>query len=261
MHVESLAWRTDLALLTLAGSTVEDHGNHLVVRTPDNPTFYWGNFLLLAEPPVAGAVDGWEDEFVREFPLAAHRAFGVDGAERTTADLKPLVDAGYEVDGSSVMTAQAVHPPPRPNTEAELRPLTSDDDWEQQVALALAGEGEWITPEFVVRRNEAQRALVEQGHGRWYGAFLDGRLLSSLGLLEASPGLARFQEVKTHPDARGQGLCGTLVHHASRWALDELGATTLVMVADPDYLAIRIYRSVGFRETETQLAALRSPVH
>jgi len=47
------------------------------------------------------------------------------------------------------------------------------------------------------------------------------------------------------------------VHAASRYALDEMGAETLVMVADPDYVAIRIYRSVGFEDTETQLQASR----
>ena len=105
----------------------------------------------------------------------------------------------------------------------------------------------------------AERALVDRGHGRWYGAFLADRLVSSLGLFTASEGLARFQDVKTHPDARGRGLAGSLVHTASRWALDELGARTLVMVADPDYLAIRIYRAVGFTDSETQLQAMRTP--
>ena len=38
-----------------------------------------------------------------------------------------------------------------------------------------------------------------------------------------------------------------------------LGARTLVMVADPDYLAVRIYRSVGFVDGETQLQADRPP--
>ena len=40
---------------------------------------------------------------------------------------------------------------------------------------------------------------------------------------------------------------------------EELGAETLVMVADPDYVAIRVYRSVGFDGTETQLQATRLP--
>ena len=49
------------------------------------------------------------------------------------------------------------------------------------------------------------------------------------------------------------------MHEVSRDGFDELGAATLVMVADPDYLAIRVYRSVGFEDTETQLQASRKP--
>ena len=73
-----------------------------------------------------------------------------------------------------------------------------------------------------------------------------------MGLFRAGEGLARFQSVETHPDFRGRGLAGTLVHRASGYGFDELGARTLVMVADPDYLAVRIYRSVGFADTEVQ---------
>ena len=112
--------------------------------------------------------------------------------------------------------------------------------------------------EFATRRGEAHRRNIENGHGQWFGAFLDGRLVASLGIFTSADGLARYQEVKTHPEARGQGLAGTLVHAAGRHALDEMGAETLVIVADPDYLAIRIYRSVGFDDTETQLGASRA---
>ena len=55
------------------------------------------------------------------------------------------------------------------------------------------------------------------------------------------------------------GSPGTLVHRVSRYGFDELGARTLVMVADPEYLAIRIYRCVGFADTERQLQAERKP--
>jgi predicted GNAT family acetyltransferase len=83
--------------------------------------------------------------------------------------------------------------------------------------------------------------------------------LGGSDVLDRGEGLARFQEVLTHPDARGRGLAGTLVHHVSRFGFNELGAETPVMVADPDYLAIRIHRSVGFEDTETQLAAMAAP--
>ena len=257
MDVRSLGYRTDLALLRLGGSEVEDRGTHLVVRTPANPTFHWGNFLLLPRPPEPGHADHWVETFEREFPDALHRAFGVDGTEGTVGDLAPFAELGYDTDASSVMTARGVHPPARPNPEAEVRPLVSDatgpSTWSWR-SSARTSTTPWSSPP----RAEAHRRNIEKGHGRWFGAFLDGRLVASLGIFTAADGLARFQEVKTHPEARGQGLAGTLVHAAGRHALDEMGAETLVIVADPDYLAIRVYRSVGFDDTETQLGASRA---
>jgi ribosomal protein S18 acetylase RimI-like enzyme len=160
------------------------------------------------------------------------------------------------------MSASAVHEPPRPNRDATYRLLTSDDDWAQSVELDMAcndEHGEADHREFVVRKVATNRALAEAGHGGWFGAFVDGALVSQMGLFSASPGLARFQSVETHPDARGRGLAGTLVHHVSQYGFAELGATTLVMVADPEYSAIRLYRSVGFTDGESQLQAERPP--
>jgi len=73
-----------------------------------------------------------------------------------------------------------------------------------------------------------------------------------MGIVDAWGGLARYQSVETHPDLRGRGLAGTLVHRVASYAFDERGARTLVMVADPEYLAVRVYRSVGFDDTEVQ---------
>src|SRR5215470_5926613 len=49
VEVRSLGYRTDLAILALEGSQVTDHGDHLVIRTPGNPDYWWGNFLLLRD--------------------------------------------------------------------------------------------------------------------------------------------------------------------------------------------------------------------
>jgi ribosomal protein S18 acetylase RimI-like enzyme len=261
MEISSLAFRTDLAMLEHSGSHIEDHGTHLVVRTPDNPTYWWGNFLLLPSAPADDReAAAWLTAFEREFPGTRHRAFGVDGHDGSVDDLAPFAARGLSTECSSVMTATSVHEPPRPNVDATYRRLESDADWAQQVQLDQAGEEPGThTLEFVTARAEAERRLVDAGYGAWWGAFEDGRLQASMGLFTASPGLARFQNVKTHPDARGRGLAGTLVHRVSRYGFDELGAQTLVMVADPDYLAIRIYRSVGFADTERQLQAERKP--
>jgi ribosomal protein S18 acetylase RimI-like enzyme len=258
MDIRSLAFRTDLAMLEHSGSLIEDRGTHLVVRTPDNPTYWWGNFLLLASAPAdSDEASAWVETFQSEFPAARHRTFGVDGS---ADDLAPFAEIGFGYDVSTVMTATSVHEPPHPDTRATYRRFESDQDWDQQIELTTAGEDpRWYDDGFVTQQAAAQRRLCDAGHGAWWGAFEDGRLLSSMGLFTASPGLARFQSVKTHPDARGRGLAGTLVHRVSRFGFEELGAQTLVMVADPEYLAIRIYRGVGFADTERQLQAELKP--
>ena len=143
------------------------------------------------------------------------------------------------------MTATSVHRPPRPNDEAEYRRLTSDDDWAQVLRVRILANATDDDPGFETfesRRVATDRATSAAGQGAWFGAFLDGRLVSQMGLAKAGPGLARFRLVETDPAYRGRGLAGTLVHHVSEYGFGELGATTLVMVADPDYLAVRIYR-------------------
>jgi ribosomal protein S18 acetylase RimI-like enzyme len=257
VEVRSLGYRTDLAILALEGSQVTDRGDYLVIRTPGNPNYWWGNFLLLRDLK-PGSGGGWLARFAAEFPDARHAALGVDETEGSPVDPGEL--AGMTMERYAVMTAASVHAPPHPNTEAVFRTLEGDADWRQSSELAAAiyaGEPGGDA-EFVAARLAAQRALTEAGHGAWFAAFLDGTLVAQLGLITDRSGLARYQNVETHPAARRRGLAGTLVWHAGATALTG-AASTLVMVADPEDAAIRVYRSVGFTVTEPKLCFIRRP--
>ncbi|GAA1567036.1 hypothetical protein GCM10009804_24580 [Kribbella hippodromi] len=262
VHFESLGFRTDLFLLELSGSTFHDTGEYVVVRTPDNPGFWWGNFLLYRTPFAPDDTQLRLADFHRELPEAKHVAFGIDSVDGVVGAEDELTAAGFTVERNVVMTAERVIPPKRPNTESTYRFLTSDDDWEQLYHQTLATTDLTVDEEykeFSRRKLAAKRALVEAGHGTWFGAFDGDRLQSSLGLMFDGAGVARFQNVQTSPEDRGRGLASTLVHHASTYGLTEGGAKTLVMVADPDYLAIRLYRAVGFTDSETQLQFILPP--
>lgn len=263
MEVTSLGYRTDIALLQLGGSRVEDRGDHIVVCSPHNPHHWWGNFLLLAEAPEPDVSQSWLDRFAAEFPEAEHVALGVDGTSGRASDLRWFTAHDFEVNESAVMTATAVHEPATGNSEAIYRRLHTDEDWVQSIDLRVRCNDRPLDP-VVYRAYETVKArtnrlIVEHGHGAWSGAFLDDRLVSQMGLVVAGTGLARFQSVETDPDFRRRGLAGSLVHHVSRLGFDELAVQTLVMVADPDYFAIDLYRSVGFVATETQLQIERPP--
>ncbi len=256
MEVRSLGYRTDLAILELEGSQVTDRGDHLVIRTPGNPDYWWGNFLLLSDLE-RGSGGGWMARFAAEFPDAQHMALGLDEADADGVD--PAELAGMTMARNAVMTATSVHTPPHPNTEAVFRRLEGDADWQQSFELAgavHAGEPGGDAG-FLAARLAAKRALAEAGHGQWFGAFLDGTLVSQLGLITSQTALARYQSVQTHPAVRRRGLAGTLVWHAG--AITPVDTRTLVMVADPGDAAIRVYRSVGFTVTESQVGFIRQP--
>lgn len=258
MDVVSLGYRTDLALLTAGGSAVEDHGDHLLVRSPHDPTHWWGNFLLLDRAPSAQEAPRWLDRFVQAFPAASHVAFGVDGTDGQVSDLAPWTALGLVAEAAAVMTARSVGPPRR-TAAAEYRALVSDDDWAQSVELRVrchdGPEGTAAFRAHATAQVQTRRTMVEAGHGRWFGAFHDGALVCQMGLFAGGPGLARFQSVETHPEHRRRGLAGSLVHHVSTYGFDVLAARTLVMVADPGYHAIDLYRSLGFAASEVQLQA------
>jgi GNAT superfamily N-acetyltransferase len=263
MDVTSLGFRTHLMICRLAGSEICDRDHYLVVRSPQNPTFWWGNFILVAPSHGGGEPQEWLKTFASEFPAAEHVAIGVDGTDGDTTRLAaPARAASLELEVSAVLTATSVNEPPRPNREAEFRPLRSEDDWQQAVELRAAVDREQDSSEhrvFLERRQAAMRHLADEGRGAWFGAFLGGRMRSGLGIFSDGGGVARYQTVDTHPDFERRGLAGTLVYEAGRYGLEQLGARTLVIAADPDYVAIRVYRSVGFTEVEGQVELSRPP--
>ena len=256
MKLTSLAFQTDIALLRMGGSQVVDRGDHQVIRSPHNPSYWWGNFLLVEQVPGPESCASWLDRFAATFPAAEHVALGFDGTAGKSSDLDWFAERGYDVVVSTVMTATKVHEPATVNREASYRRLYSDSDWSQSVELRIRCEDRQLQPvdfrDFVTARTRTNRQITEAGQGGWFGAFIEDRLVAHMGLLAASPELARFQTVETDPQYRRRGLAGSLVYHVSEYGFSQLGAHTLVMVADPDYFAINLYQSVGFRATETQ---------
>ncbi|MDQ1535822.1 MAG: hypothetical protein QOE58_215 [Actinomycetota bacterium] len=258
MQVRSLGYRSDLMLLRLQGSVVTAAADRLVVRTPDNPEFHWGNFVLADETWVDRPLAELVAVFHAEHPGAPHVAIGVDGVDGRVWDDDEVRHCGLEVNRSTVMTATEVREPLHRNPDAVCRMLSSDADW--AAAVDLHSESEESEPaelsDFERLRMVARREQQEAGLGGWFGAFVDGEMLCGLGLFTDGSGLGRFQNVATSRLARRLGLASTLVHHASVVGLRDFGVQRLVMVADPDYSAIRIYRALGFvgSEIQTQLA-------
>ena len=258
MNIKSLGYRTDLIFPTFDGQII-DRGNYLVIRTPTNPTFYWGNFLFFSQPPREGDFDVWRDLFTREVgtpPETEHQVFGWDSPDGEEGEIQSFLEAGFRVDRNVVLTSHVPSDPAKPSSSVSIRPLKSESDWvqvvENQVICREPEFEEHEYREFQQKQMTRYRKMAASGHGDWYGAFIKQNLVADLGLYHHG-GVGRFQSVETNPDFRRRGIAGTMIVEASRQAKKKYNLHTLVIVADEDSSPARLYTSLGFELTEKQV--------
>lgn len=276
MDGAALGFRSELIFHRFDGEVIDLRAEQgvQVIRTPGNPLYFWGNFLLFDRAPVASDLPRWDALFERWItavqPLCTHRAYG--WLQDAPGDVDAFVAAGYTRNDTTVLHAERLPPAPPPRVAARLRPFDGARDWAAQLAADVAHRdpvhSEASYRAFCLGRNARWRDMIVAGHGQWFGAFVsDGgseRLAASLGIFaEAVPidgqRLARFQWVSTQPQFRRQGLCRALLTHAAEFATTCLGADRLVIAAAADEMPEQLYRVAGFSCAGRQRGLQRLP--
>lgn len=265
----TLGWQSHL-LACRFGAEIVERDDCIVVRSPANPTYYWGNCLILREAPCDADLAHWlacfDAEIGRRQPLSRHLAFGVD-ASALPHPLPSWRVAGIdEIDAMAVLTLEPQGLAPqaavRDTPALRLRTLQLPDEVALAVEAQVAARDDSFEAEAyrVFRRGAMQRVAAMQAAGiaEWFGALVGDVLAADCGLVHDGR-LGRFQFVETQPAWRRRGLCRALVHHVCRHAFERLGLERLVMCADPHDVAIGIYRSVGFRDVERHWCLQRRP--
>jgi RimJ/RimL family protein N-acetyltransferase len=120
----------------------------------------------------------------------------------------------------------------------------------------------------VFRERQMQRYghMEAAGLGHWFGVFVatpQGKgMVADCGHFRDGIGrgaLSRFQHVETHPGWRRLGLCSALIHAVCRHGFDAMDLASLVIVADPNDVAIVAYEALGFQRSETLWQLERRP--
>jgi hypothetical protein len=257
--LRSLGCSTDLMLIGWDGFVDEIDGA-IRARSPANPDFFFGNFLLFRDAPATGDAERWIAQFEAAFaddPRIEHVCLRWDRPDGARGAADEFVASGFELEETVVMTTSTPRSPPTASNIA-LRRIESDADWAATTALQIATMSEMWGADaaaFARRQMTRYRRFVSDGRGAWFGAFVGNELAADMGVF-VGDGLARFQAIETAVAFRRRGICRTLLHHASRVALDELGARQLVVVGLPDHTA-QTYASVGFVEHERLIAVIR----
>ena len=252
MQIRSLALRTELALAGTAGR-VTDRGDHVVVERPDAPGWADGNYLALPRAPGAGELARCIEVFERE--LGRERAVALRWDDPSGEDdaHAGLLDAGFALDTSVVLAADAIVAPPH---ALATRALTADEVLASAVlAWNLADRHDESYRQFLHGRVAWQSDLVARGIASFWGAFDAGKLVASVGLVRFGA-LARYQDVQTLPAYRRRGLAGALLAAAAAAARAH-GVERFAIFAEPGGAAARVYERVGFCAIERATLARR----
>jgi len=273
-NLRSLTLASDISVLPV-DRVVEHRDGYLVVRSPGNPAFYWGNFLVFTDPPGPGDGALWEAVFEREFadePRVRHRLFAWDRPDGAIGSAREeLEPRGYAIEESCALTAtpEQLRPHSRANSSVRVEILDPSQPldggrWAEVVELEVASRDEASDESgyrtFTTTRLHDIRAIVTMHAGAWYVAIEpeSDAVVASCGIV-VQDGVGRFQLVATADAFRRRGICSRLVVDAARHAAATSGAERFVIVADAGYHALGLYESLGFARTEHVVAACRRP--
>lgn len=242
-------------LLTLSGlSFLSDHGAYIVQETPDEPNFWMGNQLILRDQSFTAqeAVSLFETHF----PKAKHRSIVWDIPNLPLTDIDPTYQTlGLNADSvDALVLTKDLRQVDVPDG-IKLRPMESSADWAAAADLAVdIGIEEGYNQDgyrtYVENRIKGRKVQISKGLGQWFGAFDGGRLVCQMGIFHDDI-VARYQSVETRITHRKRGIASALLRHAALWALDRAPKAKVVIVAEVDGDAGRLYRSMGFTHAET----------
>ena len=255
-------------------TSVEVTEQVIVYKTKTRPDYWFGNYIVSNSPVTSELLPEMRSQWQKEFSQEAGILWQIVEWEIPFDEQKP--------DISKVVRAL--------NTESDIRivriarrgefqfqlsltELTADIElikvknevqYENALKIALADHEatpqSGATSDFIQWRLEQRLKSAMLGNGGWWLLMNQGMPVASCGLFFDPNGLmGRFREVTTHPEWRGRGFATTLVGLLAQNFLTQGQVQELIIVSEPDSIADRIYRKLGFKAVSYQIALLTDP--
>jgi len=257
--MENPAFLSDFNLLG-SNSTIIDKGSFMVIKTKDNPTYMGGNFLLLKTPPKNSEKNKIEKLFKENFEsdvVKSHIAFSW---EKEPSDLSDFMTNGYEYITHSVLTMKPSDfiLPSKTNSEITIELIDTPSKWGKWILNEIDERPESISKSdftaFIKNRARFFKEQSRKGNGEFYGAFLENRLVGSVGFFIYNR-VGRFQIVRTINEFRRKYICNSLLKFILLENASKID--TAVIVTDKNYVALNLYKKLGFKETHIQYELIK----
>ena len=264
-RVRTTCLRISLARQAARG-TIMARPDYIAVSTPESPTFWFGNFLLLRDLPEPGSLATWESRFDSEIgSRSGHRLFVVDFPEGDPGALDDFQEAGYSVDRARSMVFHASEdgsinlPPQIPGLDIE----ELDSAGMEELALAemtafRANPSAFPDADETYLRDQGRfhARLVDMGVAVATVCRMSGRIVSS-AIFVVSGGEALIEDVRTDPLFRHRGLCRTLL--ARSMEMLHRRGVGLFVLEPVDAYARSIYSGLGFVDGDRLCSILKRP--
>jgi len=241
-------------------ANIVEKDEYIVIRTPERLNYFWGNYILMKDPPSRGDYEQWVNIFDSEIGKRTERgycAITFDLGVNETFDISEFLEDGFRVEVDKILTTNKVVEPIKLNSELIIKEYDLSKNIDSYVAVhfdeswAYGNEDE--QKEFLREQAIEFSSLVDKNVAKRFGGYLNGKLATDLGIYW-NDNVIRFNSISTHPSFRRLGACSTLVYKVSKNLLEKDPSKTLVMQADEDYHAALIYESIGFVPREKVVA-------
>ena len=233
-------------------ANIVEKDKYIVIQTPERLNYFWGNYILMKEPPSKGDFKNWVNVFDSEIGKRSEKgycAITFDLGVNETFDVSEFLEHGFRVEVDKILTTNKVVEPIKLNSELIIKEYDLSNDIDSYVEVhfdenwAYGSEDE--QKQFLKEQALEFSSLVDKNVAKRFSGYLDGKLVTDLGIYW-NDNVIRFNSISTHPLYRRLGACSTLVYKVSKDLLNQNPSKTLVMQADEDYHAALIYESIGF---------------
>ena len=135
-EINNLGYLTDAIFHHRDGEGL-DRGHYYLIRTPFNPTYFWGNFILFKAPPSPGCFADWMAIQEKEFgPRSNHTAIGWDSGKK--GDPSEFIKNGFELNERIVLSLSGPPTTVPLNLDLQTRALQHDWEWQSSIELQIA---------------------------------------------------------------------------------------------------------------------------
>jgi GNAT superfamily N-acetyltransferase len=246
----------------------------IVYKTKTRPNYWFGNYIVSSSPVTSELLPEMRSQWQKEFSQEAGILWQIVEWEIPFDEQKPDISKvvralNTEIDIRIVRIArrgefQFQLSLTELTADIELIKVKNEVQYENALKIALADHE--AAPEsgaisdFIQWRLEQRLKSAMLSNGDWWLLMNQGMPVASCGLFFDPDGLmGRFREVTTHPEWRGRGFATTLVGLLAQNFLTQGQVQELIIVSEPDSIADRIYRKLGFKAVSYQIALITDP--